>query len=128
MIGQSSGGRHLFGVVVNALETDEQQRDYERWTQLRSIMLTDPARGQALLDQWGDGVKIPIFIEANIHGNEEEGTDAMMQVIRDLVTTPYGANSGRGRPPRPRDPRRDPSHEPRWSVPRDPAPTPTAST
>jgi hypothetical protein len=33
-----------------------------------------------LLDQWGDEVKIPIFIEANIHGNEEEGTDAMMQV------------------------------------------------
>jgi hypothetical protein len=24
-----------------------------------------------LLDQWGDEVKIPIFIEANIHGNEE---------------------------------------------------------
>ncbi len=92
VIGQSSGGRDLYGVVVNALETDEQERDYERWTQLRSIMLTDPAQGQALLDQWGDGVKIPIFIEANIHGNEEEGTDAMMQVVRDLVTTPYGAN------------------------------------
>ena len=33
-------------------------------------------------------MKLPIFIEANIHGNEEEGTDAMMQVIRDLVTRP----------------------------------------
>ncbi|MGH8522683.1 MAG: hypothetical protein ACREXY_00190, partial [Gammaproteobacteria bacterium] len=64
VIGESSGGRDLYGVVVNALETDEQERDYERWTQLRSIMLTDPAQGQALLDQWGDGVKIPIFIEA----------------------------------------------------------------
>ena len=77
---------------MNALETDEQQLGYERWAQLRSIMLTDPAQGQALLDQWGDEVKIPTFIEANIHGNEEEGTDAMMQVVRDLVTTPYGAN------------------------------------
>jgi hypothetical protein len=92
VLGQSSGGRDILGVVVNALETDEQQLGYERWAQLRSIMLTDPAQGQALLDQWGDGVKIPIFIEANIHGNEEEGTDAMMQVVRDLVTTPYGAN------------------------------------
>lgn len=92
VIGQSSGGRDLYGVVVNALETDEQQLGYERWSQLRSIMLTDPAQGQALLDQWGEGVKIPIFIEANIHGNEEEGTDAMMQVVSDLVTTPYGAN------------------------------------
>jgi hypothetical protein len=92
VIGQSAGGRDLFGVVVNALETPEQQRDYDRWVQLRSIMLTDPAQGQALLEQWGDEVKVPIFIEANIHGGEEEGTDAMMQVLRDLVTTPYGTH------------------------------------
>ena len=92
VLGQSSGGRDLFGVVVNALETAEQQRDYDRWTQLRSIMLTDPVGAQALLQGWGDEVKIPIFIEANIHGNEEEGTDAMLQVVRDLVTTPYGAD------------------------------------
>jgi hypothetical protein len=31
VIGQSSGGRDLYGVVVNALETDQQQRGYERW-------------------------------------------------------------------------------------------------
>jgi Zinc carboxypeptidase len=92
VLGKSAGGRDILGVVVNALETDEQRRAYERWAQLRSIMLTAPAQAQALLGQWGDEVKIPIFIEANIHGNEEEGTDAMMQVVRDLVTTPYGAN------------------------------------
>jgi hypothetical protein len=92
VIGQTDTGRELLGIVVNALDTAEQQRDYNRWTQLRALMLTDPAQGQALLDGWGDQVKIPIFIEANIHGNEEEGTDAMMQVIRDLVTTPYGTN------------------------------------
>ncbi len=93
VIGQSALGFDQYEVVVNALETPEQQRDYDRWVQLRSIMLTDPTAGQALLAQWGDEVKIPIFIEANIHGNEEEGTDAIMQVIRDLVTTPYGVNS-----------------------------------
>jgi Zinc carboxypeptidase len=92
VLGKSAGGRDILGVVVNALETDEQRRAYERWARLRSIMLTAPAQAQALLGQWGDEVKIPIFIEANIHGNEEEGTDAMMQVVRDLVTTPYGAN------------------------------------
>ena len=64
----------------------------DRWFQLREIMLTDPAQGQALLEQWGDEVKIPIFIEANIHGGEEEGADAIMQAIRDLVTTPYGVS------------------------------------
>ena len=92
VIGQSAGGLDLYGVVVNALETPDQERDYDRWVQLRSIMLTDPAQAQTLLEGWGDQVKIPIFVEANIHGNEEETTDAMMQVIRDLVTTPYGTN------------------------------------
>jgi hypothetical protein len=90
VIGHSVGGRELYGVVVNALETAGQQRDYDRWVQLRSIVLDDPAGAQALLRSWGDEVKLPIFIEANIHGGEEEGTDAMMQAIRDLVTTPCG--------------------------------------
>jgi hypothetical protein len=92
VIGQSAGGRDLYGVVVNALETPDQQRNYNRWVQLRALMLTDPAQGQALLASWGNEVKLPIFIEANIHGNEEEGTDAIMQVIRDLVTMPRGAH------------------------------------
>src|ERR687892_1901176 len=92
VIGESTLGRDLLGVVVNALETPAQQRDYERWLELREIMSTDPAQGQLLLQSWGQDVKLPIFIEANIHGGEEEGTDAMMQVIRDLVTLPYGTN------------------------------------
>jgi len=31
VIGTSDQGRDLYGVVVNALETPEQQRDYDRW-------------------------------------------------------------------------------------------------
>jgi Zinc carboxypeptidase len=92
VIGQTVLGRDIFGVVVNALETPEQQRDYARWQQLRDLMFTDPEGAQDLLASWGQNVKLPIFIEANIHGGEEEGTDAMMQVIRDLVTLPYGIN------------------------------------
>jgi Zinc carboxypeptidase len=92
IIGESELGRDIFGVVVNALETPEQQTAYARWQQLRGLMLTDPAAAQALLASWGDQVKLPIFVEANIHGGEREGTDAMMQVIRDLVTLPYGSN------------------------------------
>jgi hypothetical protein len=92
VIGQSVLGRDMFGVVVNALETPEQQRDYARWQQLRALMFTDPAGAQSLLASWGGNVKLPIFVEANIHGGEREGTDAMMQAIRDLVTLPYGTN------------------------------------
>jgi Zinc carboxypeptidase len=93
IIGSSDQGRELFGVVVNALETPEQQRDYDRWLQIRDLMITDPAAAQDLLASFGEDVKIPVFIEANIHGGEEEGTDAMMQVVRDLVTLPYGTNT-----------------------------------
>ena len=92
VIGHSVLGRDILGVAVNALETPEQQQAYARWRQLRGLMFDDPAQAQALLASWGPNVKLPIFIAANIHGNEEEGTDAMMQVIRDLVTLPYGTN------------------------------------
>ena len=92
VIGQSAGGREIFGVVVNALDTADQQRDYARWQQLRELMLTDPAAAESLLASWGENVKLPIFVEANIHGGERESTDAMMQVVRDLVTLPYGTN------------------------------------
>ncbi len=92
IIGQSAGGRNMYGVVVNALESVAQQRDYARWQQLRALELTDPAAAQILLNSWGGDVKMPIFIEANIHGDEEEGADAIMQVLRDIVTTPYGVN------------------------------------
>ena len=83
-------GREQLAVVVNALETPEQQRDYERWTQIRALMTTDPIAAQTLLTSFGTDVKMPIFVEANIHGGEREGTDAMLQVLRDMVTTPYG--------------------------------------
>lgn len=92
VIGQSAGGRDIHAVVVNALETPEQRLRYERWQQIRAIELEDPAAAQALLNSFGGDVKMPIFVQANIHGNEEEGTDAMMQVLRDLVTLPRGTN------------------------------------
>ena len=86
----TDAGREQLAVVVNALETADQQRDFARWQQVRDLMTTDPGAAQDLLASWGDDVKMPIFIEANIHGDEEEGADAMLQIIRDLVTTPYG--------------------------------------
>jgi zinc carboxypeptidase len=92
IIGRSAGGRDIYGAVVNALETAQQRRDYQRWKKLRTLEITKPAVAQAYLDSWGGAVKLPIFIENNIHGGEEEGADAWMQIVRDLVTTPHGAN------------------------------------
>jgi hypothetical protein len=92
VIGQSALGRDLYGVVFNALDTPEQIRDYNRWVQWRGIALEDPARAQALLDRWGDDVKVPIYVQGAIHGNEYEGVESNMQIIEELATTPYGAD------------------------------------
>ena len=55
---------------------------------------------------------MPIYIEANINGTEYEGTDAMMQVIRDLSVTPYGQNDDGRQAARPLRPRHRPDREP----------------
>jgi hypothetical protein len=92
VIGQSALGRDLYGVVFNALDTPEQERDYERWLQWRRIALDDPERAQALLDSWGDDIKVPVYVQGAIHGNEYEGVESNMQLIEELATTPYGVN------------------------------------
>jgi Zinc carboxypeptidase len=92
VIGHSALGRPLYGVVFNPLETPEQIRDYQRWNQYRGLALVDPARAQELLEKWGDDVKVPVFVNGAIHGNEYEGVESNMQLIEELATTPYGVN------------------------------------
>jgi Zinc carboxypeptidase len=91
-IGVSALGRPLYGVVINALETPEQRRDFSRWQQVRELALDDPARAQELLAQWGSEIKVPIFNQSGIHGNEYEGVESNMQLIEELATTPYGVD------------------------------------
>jgi hypothetical protein len=91
-IGVSALGRPLYGVVFNAMDTPQQIRDYQRWNQFRGIALEDPARAQELLDRWGDDIKVPVYVQGAIHGNEYEGVESNMQLIEELATTPYGAN------------------------------------
>ena len=116
-IGVSALGRPLYGVVFNAMDTPQQIQDYNRWVKYRGIALEDPARAQALLEEWGDDVKVPVFVQGAIHGNEYEGVESNMQLIKELATTPYGANPkfddilnhvdpGLQRDPEPRRPRR----------------------
>jgi len=92
VIGSSALGRDMYGVVLNALDTPEQRRDFNRWRQWRGIALEDPARAQALLDRWGDDIKVPVYVQGAIHGNEYEGVESNMQLIEELATTPYGVN------------------------------------
>jgi Zinc carboxypeptidase len=91
-IGVSAGGRPMYSIVINQLKTGAQKQAFFRWQHLRADALTDPAAGQAALASYGDDVKVPLFIQAGIHGNETEGVDSSMRQIERLATTPYGAD------------------------------------
>jgi len=91
-IGRSALGRELFLVTVNAQETVQQRQDLQAWQQVRKVALDDPVRGQALLASYGDRVKLPIFIQGAIHGNEYEGVEAIFTMLERLATTPYGTD------------------------------------
>src|SRR5919109_2655662 len=90
--GQSALGRDKYLVTINALETSDQRRAYRNWQRIRRYALEDPERAQRLLQRAGDDVKVPLFVQGGIHGNEYEGVDAAMQVIERLATTPYGTD------------------------------------
>ena len=93
LAGKSALGRDLYQVTINALDTVQQRQDFQAWQQIRKIAMTDPARAQALLDRYGEDVKVPIFIQGGIHGNEYEGVDAAIQLVERLATTPYGSDA-----------------------------------
>ena len=90
--GQSALGRDMFQVTINALDTRKQRDGYRNWQSIRSTAMKDPVRAQRQLARSGDNVKVPLFVQGGIHGNEYEGVDAAMQVIEKLATTPYGAD------------------------------------
>jgi hypothetical protein len=90
--GKSAGGRDMYKVVINQLATGGQKQAFFRWQHLRSSMLTEPVAAQAALASYGDGIKVPIFIQGAIHGNEYEGVDSNMRLIERLATTPYGTD------------------------------------
>jgi hypothetical protein len=90
VIGRSSTGRDMYGVVINRLRTSQERRDFRNWIAVRSLALKDPAKAQRLLDRFGDDVKVPIFVQGGIHGNEYEGVDSAMDMIEKYATTPFG--------------------------------------
>ncbi|MBK1786411.1 peptidase M28 [Prauserella sp. ASG 168] len=83
VIGQSTLGRDLYLVTVTAPETPEQARQQDRW---RERIENDPAAA-AKDSRLARDYKAPVWINANIHGDEWEGTDGAMRVIEDLATT-----------------------------------------
>jgi hypothetical protein len=93
VIGESALGHDLYEVVINAQHTRDQREAYRNWRDLRKVAMDRPDRAQRSLARMGGDVKVPLFIQGGIHGNEYEGVDAAMQVIERLATTPYGSDS-----------------------------------
>lgn len=80
--GTSTLGRDLYLVTVTAPERPAETRRQHRW---RELIEDDPraaARDRALARNY----KAPVWINANIHGDEWEGTDGAMRVIEQLAT------------------------------------------
>lgn len=82
IVGESTSGRDLYLVTVTAPESESETAKQTSW---REEISSDP-QAAAGDDELAASYKTPIWMSANIHGNEWEGTDASMEYIEDLVT------------------------------------------
>ena len=90
VIGPSANGRDMFLVTINDLDSKSQRKAFANWKKVRRDALTKPAKAQKTLRKTDGQVKVPLFIQGGIHGNEYQGVDANMRTIETLATTPYG--------------------------------------
>ena len=81
VIGQSAGGRNLFLATISDPQALGRLGQYQA---IRQTMLKDPEKAQEMIDKFGD-FKVPVFINASIHGNEYPGVDAAIRLIETLA-------------------------------------------
>ena len=81
VIGQSALGRDMYLATINALDTNHQKQSFKNWQKFRKLALTEPKQAQIGLWSMHDKIKVPLYIQAGIHGNESEGIDASLQII-----------------------------------------------
>jgi hypothetical protein len=81
--GSSSGGYDLYEVVVTAPETAAEASQQAQWKQL---IEDDPVAAREDPQLLAD-YKTPLFVNGNIHGNEKEGTDAILRAIEEFATS-----------------------------------------
>ncbi|MFD7653188.1 M14 family zinc carboxypeptidase [Actinosynnema sp. NPDC059797] len=83
VIGQSAAGRDLYLVTLTAPETPAEARRQDAWREKIENNPVAASRDVLLRHAY----KAPIWINANIHGDEWEGTDGALRVIEDLALT-----------------------------------------
>ncbi|QDQ11366.1 M14 family zinc carboxypeptidase [Streptomyces spectabilis] len=79
--GRSAGGHELYLVTVTAPESAREAARQERMRRLIANAPQAAARSRAIKSSY----KTPVFVNNNIHGNEWEGTDAALKLIRKLA-------------------------------------------
>ncbi|MDM8523160.1 M14 family zinc carboxypeptidase [Desulfococcaceae bacterium HSG8] len=80
VIGQSAGGRNLFLATI----ASGGARDRLKYFRFYRMMSRDPEKAFQMLDNSED-IKVPVFINGSIHGNEYPGTDACIRLINTLA-------------------------------------------
>ena len=121
VVGQSTLGRDIHLVTLTAKESPDQTAKQKAW---RELIKADPdaaAKNKPLMNQY----KVPIWFNGNIHGNEWEGTDGILNYIEYLATAPVARGA---RPPAGLPHLLHGDEQPRRPCARHSAPTPTAST
>ncbi|MFF2053490.1 M14 family zinc carboxypeptidase [Leifsonia sp. NPDC058194] len=84
VVGSSTLGRDIHLVTVTAPESTAATAQQAAWRAKIKDEPTAAAVDPALMA----GYKVPIWFNANIHGNEWEGTDAVLDYITKLATDP----------------------------------------
>ncbi|WP_017586176.1 M14 family zinc carboxypeptidase [Nocardiopsis ganjiahuensis] len=82
VVGESVEGRDLYLVTLTEPETRAEARHQQRMRELIAENPDRAARDRTLPDRY----KTPVHVNANIHGNEWEGTDASLRIIEELAT------------------------------------------
>jgi len=81
VVGTTDLGRDIHFITLTAPETAAETAQQNAWRDKIKNNAAAAATDQALQD----GYKIPIWFNANIHGNEWEGTDASIKYIEDML-------------------------------------------
>ncbi len=81
VIGQSAGGKALYLVTISDADGMKNLAKYQKFMQ---DAVNDPEAAKKALK--GNDIKIPVFFNASIHGNETTGTDGVMKLIEKLLT------------------------------------------
>jgi len=82
VFGESAGGRPLYLVTIQNKWASKAAR--QRWLKFVDLQLKDPSAAAAMLAKGGD-LRLPVFINASIHGGETTGVDAGLMLIRKLA-------------------------------------------